>query len=131
MLCKILLFVATVLLVSQNSLAAPMPAPACFVPTRKFDSRFIGSWEIAEWKLRYSILGKGKQICLYARDVQEDEWFEISGLKWDGKVLSAAFLMPSTKWHTQSRLTLVDANKLRDEYRNKDGKHTDFWTRRK
>lgn len=111
------------------SLAAP--APTCFIPSKKFDNHFIGNWEIAEWKVRYTIIGKGKQICLYARDAQGDEWFEISNLKWDGKTLSATFLMPSTQWRTQSRLSLMGADKIRDEYSNKDGKQTDIWTRRK
>ena len=117
------------LLAAGVSQAAPMPAPTCFTPN-KFDSRMAGNWEIAEWKVRYSIRVKGKQVCLYGRDVKDDESFEISDLKWSKQVLSATFLMPSTQWRTQSRLTLLDADKLRDEYRNKDGKHTDIWTRR-
>ena len=128
MLRKTLLLVATTLL-SAHAFAAP-PA-ACFVPQKKFDNRFVGNWQIAEWKVRYSIIGKGREICLYARDGEENEWFEISDVKWDGNTLSASFLMPSTKWRTQSRLTVVDKDKLRDEYTAKDGKHTEFWTRRK
>jgi len=129
MLRKTLLLVATVLLSAGPALAA---APsACFVPQKKFDNRFLGNWEVAEWKVRYSIIGKGREICLYARDAEGNEWFEISEPKWDGKVLAATFLMPATKWRTQSRLTAVDKDKLRDDYTARDGKHTDYWTRRK
>jgi hypothetical protein len=131
MISKILVVVITTFFALHAclGLAAPMPAPTCFTP-KKFDSRMTGNWEIAESSVRYSIRAKGKQVCLYGREVQGNEWFEVSDLKWDGKVLSATFLMPSTKWRTSSRLTLVDANKIRDDYTNKDGKQTDFWTRR-
>ena len=132
MRCTILLTVSTVLLALGSSLsqAAPTPAPSCFEP-KKFDSRFVGNWEIAEWKVRYSIRQKGKQVCLLGRDAQGDEWFEISELKWNGKVLAATFLMPSTKWRTHSRLTLIEADRIRDDYTSKEGKQTDYWTRRK
>ena len=129
MIRKMILAALAVLAV-QAGPGMAAPAPTCFEPARKFDSRLVGTWEIAEWKVRYSIRQKGKQVCLYGRDVQGDEWFEVSDLKWDGKALHATFLMPSTKWRTQSRLTLVNADKIRDEYSNKDGKQTDFWTRR-
>ncbi|GAB2893198.1 hypothetical protein GCM10027046_22660 [Uliginosibacterium flavum] len=130
MIRKMILAALAVLAV-QAGPGMAAPAPTCFTPTKKFNNRFIGNWEIAEWKVRYTIVGKGKQICLYARDAQGDEWFDISSVKWDGQILSASFLMPSTQWRTQSRLTLIDADKIRDEYSNKDGKQTDIWTRRK
>ena len=128
MLRKTLLIAATSLLAVPPALAAPS---ACFVPQKKFDNRFVGNWEIVEWKVRYTIRGKGKEICLWARDAQGDEWFEVGEPKWDGKTLSVRFLMPSTKWQTQSRLSLADADRIRDDYSAKDGKHTDYWTRRK
>lgn len=125
MIRKFAFLIATLL--AQSALAAP----ACFTPGKKFDSRFVGNWEIAQWNMRYSIRAKGKQICMYARDAQADEFFEIPELQWDGKVLQASFFLPSTKWRTQSRLSIESANRVRDDYSNKDGKHTDFWTRRK
>ncbi|MDP5238889.1 hypothetical protein Q9Q94_05075 [Uliginosibacterium sp. 31-16] len=115
----------------QAGVSMAAPPPACFVPQKKFDNRFIGNWQIAEWNVRYSIVGKGREICLYGRDAQGDEWFEISELKWNGKVLSATFLMPSTQWRTHSRLSLVEADRIRDDYTSKEGKQTDYWTRRK
>lgn len=121
----------TGLLLAVNAAALAAPEPACFTPGKKFDSRLLGNWEIAQWNVRYSMRAKGKQVCLYARDAQADEWFQISELKWDGKFLQASFYLPSTKWRTQSRLRLDGPDRIRDEYSNKDGKHTDFWTRRK
>ncbi|KAF7598924.1 MAG: hypothetical protein CGU28_08635 [Candidatus Dactylopiibacterium carminicum] len=110
---------------------AQAQAPACFEPKQKFDARFVGNWEIAQWQVRYSIRQQGNQICLYARDASANEWFQISGLDWDGKTLAASFLLPSTKWRTESRLTLLDNNRVRDEYSHPEGRQTDVWTRRK
>ncbi len=106
-------------------------APACFEPAQRFDARFVGNWEIAQWQVRYSIRQDGRQVCLYARDVAANEWFQISGLAWDGKTLSGTFLLPSTKWRTESRLTLLDGDRIRDEYRHPDGETVDVWTRRR
>lgn len=125
------IFVAAAAVLVQSAFAAPMPEPSCFVPGKKFDSRFIGNWEIAQWNVRYSFRAKGKKICMYGRDVAMDEWFDIPEQRWDGKALHVTFIMPSTKWRTKSRLTLIDADSIRDEYTNKNGKHTDTWTRRK
>jgi hypothetical protein len=128
----LLLAVTTAVLALNASLglAAPMPAPACFDPGQKFDSRFVGNWEIAEWQVRYSIRAKGKQVCLYGRDVQADEWFDIPEMSWDGKTLSVSFVLPSTKWRTQNRLTVLGPDTIRDEYTTRDGKRTDTWIRR-
>ncbi|NSL55675.1 hypothetical protein [Uliginosibacterium aquaticum] len=111
--------------------AAPLPEPTCFVPGKKFDNRLAGNWEIAPLNVRYSIRAKGREVCVYARDVQADEYFEIPELQWDGKVLEIGFYLASTKWSTRSRLSVENADLLRDEYSTPKGPRTDFWTRRK
>lgn len=125
------LLLAAIVVSSQVVLAAPTPEPACFIPKKKFDRRMLGNWQIEAWQVRYTIVGKANKICLYARDAAANEWFEISDLKWNGKVLEASFYLPSTQWRTHSKLSAESADKIRDEYSHKNGKETDFWTRRK
>ncbi|MEN3111035.1 hypothetical protein ACFONG_04165 [Uliginosibacterium paludis] len=111
--------------------AAPQPDPVCFLPGRHFDSAFLGNWEIAQWKVRYSLFMRDRQVCLLARDMQADEWFEIPEIQWDGQFLRAGFLLRSTKWRTDSQLSLASGDRLRDEYTWRDGRRIDYWTRRK
>ncbi len=124
----LLLFSALLALPAQ---AASQPDPVCFLPGRHFDSAFLGNWEIAEWKVRYSIFMRDNQVCLLGRDQQTDEWFEIPEIQWDGQFLRASFLLRSTRWRTESQLGLASNDRLRDEYTWRDGRRVDYWTRRK
>jgi hypothetical protein len=122
---------AVLLLMIASAQAAHALPRTCFVPGKKFDNRLAGNWEIAPLKVRYSIRAKGREVCIFARDVQAGEYFEIPELQWTGKVLELVFYLPSNKWSTRSRLSVENADLLRDEYSTPNGPRTDFWTRRK
>lgn len=122
-----LIFSATLPVFAQAQAAAD---PSCFTPGKSFDQRLLGNWEIARWQVRYSTFRRGSEICVLARDASRSEWYYIPELQWDGKTLSAAFVLPSTKWRTESRLTALDANRVQDSYRYPGGERTDIWTRR-
>lgn len=106
------------------------PEAACFLPGKRFEQHFVGNWEIQDLNVRYSVRLRGKSVCLFGRDVENDEWFEISNMTWDGVGLGATFTMRSTKWKTRSRLTLETNDSIRDEYVTSEGKKVDHWTRR-
>jgi hypothetical protein len=113
-----------------------LPGSACFEPATSLDARFVGEWELVEGNtnIQYTITQKGRQLCLAAHAVNTSEWYEVSDLNWDGKVLSVTFLAPSNKWRTESRLTISDGNRIRDEFTTKHTPKgvalTEVWTRR-
>jgi len=119
------------LFLAQAAIAGPPSEPFCFLPGKPFETRFLGDWELAQWKVRYSAFMRGQQVCLQAHDLSADEWFDIPEVQWDGKVLQAAFVLPSTKWRTESQLSLTQDNRIRDEYSYRDGRRVEYWTRYK
>lgn len=124
-------FLMLVLLCSLPAVASPPPEPFCFLPGKPFETRFLGDWELVQWKVGYSVFMRTQQVCLLAQDLRADEWFDIPEAQWDGKELRVVFVLPSTKWHTESRLSVADGGRVRDEYRHADGQRVDYWTRRK
>lgn len=72
-------------------------------------SRFAGRWEQDDdgSEAVYEITIKNGKPVVAGFDKRDGERLKISGVKWDGKGLSFTAFMPSTRWRTWHRLTLV------------------------
>lgn len=72
-------------------------------------SKLAGRWEPddGDSEAVYEVEIKAGEPVVTGFDKRDEEGFKISGVKWNGKVLSFTAYMPSTRWRTWHRLTLV------------------------
>ena len=57
-----------------------------------------------------------------------EEPFKVSDIEWNPPVLSATFLFESTGHTTHSKLTIIDEDRIQDDYTG-DAVAVDTWTR--
>ena len=80
-------------------------------------SQFVGRWQQddGDSSAAYEVRIKAAKPVVTGIDQHDGERFRISGISWDGEALSFSAFMPSTKWRTWHRLTLLRPGLVRHE----------------
>lgn len=108
-----LLALALSSLTGCTSPQARTDSPAAAVPAQP---AIVGKWQVENSSAVFEIAASGDGIAISGLDSSDGEVFVITNVKWDGQVLEADFLMPSTHFTTHSRLSLADSTTLSGKY---------------
>jgi hypothetical protein len=90
-------------------------SPAAAAPAQP---ALVGKWQVENSSAVFEITSTRDGIAISGLDSSDGEAFVITNVKWDGQVLEADFLMPSTHFTTHSRLSLADSTTLSGKYEN-------------
>jgi hypothetical protein len=91
---------------------------------------YIGTWLISGSSSEFQIRLKKGRVTMRGWDYKDNEKYTISGLRWDGSVLRATLLMPSTKHRTHVRLSVLDQDTIQCAYTGDNSGHV-IWKRKR
>lgn len=98
------------------SLLSGPPAQAAEPPPPVGAGAISGTWRVKDSTAIFRIRAHRDQVHVTGSDGPRGERFVVTNIRWDGRVLTGDFLMPSTNWLTHSELVLVRRNLLVGQY---------------
>ncbi|KQV97252.1 hypothetical protein ASC87_23950 [Rhizobacter sp. Root1221] len=98
------------------SLLAGPPAQAAEPRPPVGASAIAGAWRVKDSTAIFRIRAHRGAVRVTGSDGPRGERFVVTNIRWDGRVLTGDFLMPSTNWLTHSELVLVRRDVLAGQY---------------
>jgi hypothetical protein len=111
-----------------SALLAATSLVACSTRTAYPQPMIAGTWNVEGSSAVFRISHRGHETIIEGEDSSDGEAFRVSNVRWDGRILRADFLMPSTDWRTHSELTLIDPDTLQGTYKDDS---PEIWRRAK
>ncbi len=91
---------------------------------------FTGTWVVSESSAEFTIKIKSGLVTLTGRDIEDNEDFRISRIRWNENNLFATVQMPSTNHVLKLKLTVLDNDKLQCNFSG-DAIGLSTWKRKK
>jgi hypothetical protein len=87
-------------------------SPGSVLASNRLDHAFKGTWTVGDSSAEFTILINGGKVVVKGQDLEDNEPFKISHLRWDRSTLFATVLMPSTHHTLKIKLIILDNDKL-------------------